>query len=158
MVGVTGGLAVAATTTTSPKAGYWEHTNSNINMSVTGGKDTTIETSALPAGSGSCTRTRAWTISDHPIWRLPDRRHGNAGPQCASRHDGATAAERYPARSGGGGIRGVPELPFVRKVLAAAVRVTAPCHDFTTVYLATATRTSHDHSPESRTQPPRRRF
>ena len=66
LLGVTGGLAVAATTTTSPKAGYWEQTNSNINMSVTGGKDTTIETLAPPAGSGSCPRTGAWSISDHP--------------------------------------------------------------------------------------------
>jgi hypothetical protein len=52
LLGVTGGLAVAATSTArSPKASYWEQTHSNINMSVTGGTLATIETLALPAGN-----------------------------------------------------------------------------------------------------------
>jgi hypothetical protein len=45
-------------------------------MSVTGGKDTTIETLALPAGSGSCPRTGAWSNfgpSDYGDCQIGDR-------------------------------------------------------------------------------------
>jgi hypothetical protein len=153
LFGVTGGLAVAATTTTSPKAAYWEQTNSNINMSVTGRTPRSRPWLPPPVAGPAC-GPEPGQFRTIRLWRLSDRRQGKAGPQRASHHDGAPAAERYPARSGGGRIRGIPELPLVRKVLAAAFRIATPSHDFTTVNLATATRTSHDHSHESRTQPP----